>query len=131
MSEWVGLVLLTLERQRHGTEDVRNEYLSRAGLPEKHAEVKGSLQGVCWEGLGSGPAEGRGRKQRGQREKLSHSTLPTRASATSTGTSGASGPAELSQVGTRELGLYPTVLVSGYGLPLAGGETQDQAVFVR
>lgn len=28
--------------------------------------------------------------------------------------------------GTRELGFYPTVLVSGYGPPLEGGETQDQ-----
>ena len=42
-----------------------------------------------------------------------------------------SGPIELSQVWTRERGIYPTISVKGYGLPLKGGETQNQAVFFR
>lgn len=74
--------------------------------------------------MGSIPTEESGRKQEGAEGEAE------RPCATHLGLSqlhreiwSYSGPAELSQVGTRELGLYPTVLVSGYGLALEGSET--------
>lgn len=81
--------------------------------------------------LGSVSTEGRGRKLDGPEGEAELQCTPTWASANSTGKFEATVALQSCPNGTRKLGLYPTVLVRGYGPPLEGGETQDQVVFFR
>lgn len=116
MNEWVCLVLLTLEQQRHRTEDMRNEYLLHAGLPEKQMlKRRGARRTSVWECPGSVPTEGGGRTQRGQRE-------PQHARNLGLGQLhrdiwSYSDAAELSQVETRELAFIPLCWSVDMGCP--------------
>lgn len=100
---------------------------------ETDAETNMSEQDVSLGGhVGSMPVEGRGRKQGGAEEDAEwQCATHLVCSQVHRQVWSCRGPAEMSQVGTTVLGLYPTLLVSGSGLALDGRETRGQAVLFR